>query len=68
MQEVSQHNVKISAISWQPKPQSHASISDVLACNLSSKVVNFLLIAFGVWRVAYKLFLISANVRGGGTI
>jgi hypothetical protein len=68
MQDVSHHNLKISAISWQPKPELHISISDGLACDHFSKVVNFPLITFAILPVPYELLLISAYVTGGGTI
>jgi len=58
----------ISAISRQPKPQSHISISDGLACDPFCKVVNFLLISFGILCVPFELSPISANVRSCGTI
>jgi len=68
MQDISHNNLMILAISWQPKPQSHISISDGLACDPSSGVGDFPHISFGVLRVPYELLPISANVRGGGTI
>jgi hypothetical protein len=68
MQDVSCNNLMVSAISWQPKHQSHISISDGLACDPSRKVVDFLIIAVGELGVPYELLPISANVRGGATI
>ena len=68
MQDVSHSNLMISAVSWQPKPQLHISISDGLACDPFSNVTNLPLFPLGILCVPFELSPISANVRSCVTI
>jgi hypothetical protein len=68
MQDVDHNHFIISAVSRQPKPQSHVSISVGLATDASSEVTNHPLFSLGILRVPFELSPISANARSCGTI
>jgi len=68
MQDVSHNNVMFVVVPWQPKPQSHNSIPDGHACYPASNDMNLPCLCHGTLHVPFELSLISAHMRGRGTI
>jgi hypothetical protein len=67
MQDVSYNNLMFSS-SWYPKAQSYITMPDGLSLSPARKVTNLPLFSLDILRAPFEPLLISANVRGGGTV
>ena len=68
IQDILQNDVKIVVVFWNPKSEWNISISNGLACDTSSKVMNYPLISHGILCTLWTSFPISPIVSSGGTI